>query len=140
MRVLFAGTPEIAVPSLRLVAGRHQVVSVLTGSDKPIGRGRRLEPSAVKRAALDLGIPVIEGDRLDAAVRERVAAVQPEVLVVVAFGRIFRERFLALFPRGGVNLHPSLLPRHRGPAPISAAILAGDSAGCPSRAPRRPRR
>ncbi len=126
MRVLFAGTPGIAAPALHLVAERHQVVAVLTGKDQQVGRGRHSEPSAAKRAALELGLPVIEADRLDQAVRERVAARSPEILVVVAFGRIFRERFLALFPRGGVNLHPSLLPRHRGPSPISATILAGD--------------
>ncbi len=127
MRVLFAGTPGIAVPSLRQVASRHRLVAVLTGEDQQVGRGRHSEPSAVKRAALELGIPVIEADRLSQAVRDRVAADSPEILAVVAFGRIFRERFLALFPRGGVNLHPSLLPRHRGPSPISAAILAGDA-------------
>jgi methionyl-tRNA formyltransferase len=126
MRVLFAGTPSIAVPSLRAVAGAHEVCAVLTAPDRPAGRGRAPRPSEVKEAASGLGLRVIEAGRLDPAVHEAVRALAPELLVVVAFGRIFRREFLDLFPRGGINLHPSLLPRHRGPSPIAAAILAGD--------------
>jgi len=128
MRILFAGTPGIAVPSLRVTARAHEVCAVLTGCDHPVGRGRGCRPSAVKQAALELGLRVIETDRIDAAVRDEIRGLAPELLVVVAFGRIFRESFLALFPRGGVNLHPSLLPRHRGPSPIASAILCGDRA------------
>jgi methionyl-tRNA formyltransferase len=126
MRVLFAGTPGIAVPSLRETARAHEVCAVLTTIDQPAGRGRALESSEVKRAALEAGLRVIEAERLDARVRDAVRELAPELLVVVAFGRIFRQPFLDLFPRGGVNVHPSLLPRHRGPSPIAAAILAGD--------------
>ncbi len=126
MRILFAGTPGIAVPSLRVTAGQHQVCAVLTGRDRPAGRGRSPEASEVKKAALAIGLPVIEADRLDAGVRETIRRLAPDLLVVVAFGRIFRTGFLDLFPRGGVNVHPSLLPRYRGPSPITAAILAGD--------------
>jgi methionyl-tRNA formyltransferase len=126
MRVLFAGTPEIAVPSLRETARRHDVCAVLTAPDRPTGRGRSRAASAVKRAALELGLRLIEADRLDAGVRTMVRDLAPELLVVAAYGRIFRQAFLDLFPRGGVNVHPSLLPRHRGPSPIAAAILSGD--------------
>lgn len=126
MRVLFAGTPGIAVPSLRATARAHDVCAVLTAPDQPSGRGRSLEPSEVKKAARELGLRVLEIQRIDAGVRDAVRDLAPELLVVVAFGRILRESFLALFPRGGVNVHPSLLPRHRGPSPIPAAILAGD--------------
>jgi methionyl-tRNA formyltransferase len=86
-----------------------------------------LVSSPVKRAAIELGIPVIEARKLDAGVREAVCAFTPDILVVVAFGRIFGKKFLDLFPLGGVNLHPSLLPRHRGPSPVTAAILGGDA-------------
>jgi methionyl-tRNA formyltransferase len=126
MRVLFAGTPGIAVPSLRETARAHEVCAVLTAADQPAGRGRAREASEVKKAAHELGVRVIEADRLDARVSGAIRELAPELLVVVAFGRIFRQSFLDLFPRGGVNVHPSLLPRHRGPSPIAAAILAGD--------------
>lgn len=126
MRVLFAGTPGIAVPSLRAVARQHEVCAVLTGCDQPAGRGRSTRPSEVKLAAIELGLRVLEADRLDAAIRETIRGLAPELLVVVAFGRIFRQSFLDLFPRGGVNVHPSLLPRYRGPSPIAAAILGGE--------------
>ena len=126
MRVLFAGTPGIAVPSLRAAARAHEVCAVLTTRDRPSGRGRAAEASEVKRAALELGLRVLEVDRIDAGVHGAVGELAPELLVVVAFGRIFRQPFLELFPRGGVNVHPSLLPRHRGPSPIASAILCGD--------------
>jgi methionyl-tRNA formyltransferase len=126
MRILFAGTPGIAVPSLRETVRAHEVCAVLTAGDQPAGRGRGREPSEVKRAALELGLRVLEADLIDAGIREAIRGLAPELLVVVAFGRIFRRSFLDLFPRGGVNVHPSLLPRHRGPSPVPAAILAGD--------------
>lgn len=127
MRVLFAGTPEIAVPSLEQLSEQADVVGALTAPDAPSGRRRTPQPSAVKRCAERLGIPVLQPERLNAAAREAVARLNPQLLVCVAYGRIFGPRFLGLFSYGGINLHPSLLPRHRGPAPIPAAILAGDS-------------
>ena len=127
MRVLFAGTPAIAVPSLRALAAGHEVVGVLTNPDTAAGRKLQTSQSAVKSAALELGLPVLQPARLDAEARDAVAALRPDILVCVAYGFIFGPKFLALFPQGGVNLHPSLLPRFRGPSPISAAILAGDS-------------
>ena len=127
MRILFAGTPEIAVPSLAAAAAEHTVVAVLTNPDKAAGRGKIPAPPPVKEAALRLGLPVMQPEKLDAAFREETASRAPELLVAFAYGRIFGPRFLACFPRGGINIHPSLLPRHRGPSPLSAAILAGDS-------------
>ena len=125
MRVLFAGTPSLAVPSLEKIARR--VVGVLTSPDQPSGRGRVCVPSPVKEAALSLGLKLFQPARLDAAFVEEVRALAPDLLVVAAFGRIFRQAFLGVFRLGGINLHPSLLPRFRGPSPVSAAILAGDA-------------
>jgi methionyl-tRNA formyltransferase len=127
MRVVFAGTPAIAVPSLLVVAAGHDLVGVLTNPDSAAGRGLQTGQSAVKQAALEHGFPLLQPARLDAGVREAIAALRPDILVCVAYGFIFGPKFLSLFPQGGINLHPSLLPRWRGPSPISAAILAGDS-------------
>ena len=127
MRVLFAGTPELAVPSLRAVHEVSEVCAVLTAPDRASGRGRRLTASPVKQLAEQLGHPVLQPERLNGEARRQVAIYAPELLICVAYGKIFGPKFLGLFPRGGINLHPSLLPRHRGPAPIPAAILAGDS-------------
>jgi methionyl-tRNA formyltransferase len=126
MRLLFAGTPDIAVPSLRELAGHHTVCGVLTSPDRRAGRGRRTVPSPVKAAAEELGLPVIQPARLGSDARKQVAELSPRLLVVFAYGRIFGPKFLSLFPRGGVNIHPSLLPKYRGPSPIQAAVLAGD--------------
>lgn len=127
MRILFAGTPEIAVPALDAVAAsRHEIVGVLTAPDRARGRGRQVSVSPVKARAVELGLTVLQPERLRTEAREAVAALDPEALACFAYGRIFGPRFLALFPRGTLNVHPSLLPRHRGPAPIPAAILAGD--------------
>jgi methionyl-tRNA formyltransferase len=127
MRLVFAGTPAIAVPTLRLLAERHEVAGVLTNPDAAAGRKLQTSQSAVKQAALELGLPLFQPARLDAEARAVIAALQPELLVCVAYGFIFGPKFLALFPRGGINMHPSLLPLHRGPSPLSAAILAGDA-------------
>jgi methionyl-tRNA formyltransferase len=127
MRVLFAGTPEIAVPSLQELKQTHTVVGVLTSPDRTAGRGRHVVSSPVKLAAHEMGLPVLQPDRLNAAARAEINDLAPELLVVFAYGKIFGPKFLSLFPKGGINLHPSLLPRHRGPSPIPAAILAGDS-------------
>ncbi len=127
MRVLFAGTPEIAVPALQRVAAAHTVAAVLTNPARDAGRSRRQAAPPVQAAAEALGLPVLQPERLDAAARSRVRELAPEVLVVVAYGRLFGPRFLALFPGGGINLHPSLLPLYRGPSPIQAALAAGDA-------------
>jgi methionyl-tRNA formyltransferase len=127
MNILFAGTPDFAVPALEAIVTRHSVVGVLTQADAPQGRGRATAPSSVKTRSLALGLSVFEPDVINRDVIDRMAGLTPDLLVCVAYGKIFRQPFLDLFPRGGVNIHPSLLPRFRGPSPIQAAILAGDS-------------
>ena len=126
MRILFAGTPEIALPSLELLDKNGYVAAVLTSPDASRGRGRSLSPSPVKAMALDLDIPVFTPQRLGREAREEIAGIGADLLAVVAYGKIFGPRFLELFPKGGINLHPSLLPRHRGPAPLPFSILNGD--------------
>jgi len=127
VRILFAGTPEIAVPSLvSLAESMHDVVAVLTAPDRPAGRGQDLRASPVKQKALELGIPILQPERLGSQARAEIARYDAELLACAAYGRIFGPKFLSLFARGGINLHPSLLPLYRGPAPIPAAILAGD--------------
>jgi methionyl-tRNA formyltransferase len=122
------GSPEFAVPTLQELHANFQVVGVVTQRDKPKGRGRKVVPTAVKSTAFQLSVPVIEPDRID----ERFVLVlqewKPDVIVVAAFGKILPKSVLEYPRMGCVNLHASLLPRHRGAAPIAAAILAGDSA------------
>ena len=128
MRVLYAGTPQIAVPALEaLVSSRHQLVGVLTAPDRPGGRGRQVLASPVKERALELEIPVLQPDRLGSDARAQVLMLEPDLLACFAYGKIFGPRFLGMFRFGGLNVHPSLLPRHRGPAPIPATILAADT-------------
>ncbi|OJV80315.1 MAG: methionyl-tRNA formyltransferase [Cellulomonas sp. 73-92] len=128
MRVLFAGTPAAAVPSLRaLAASAHEVVAVLTRPDAPAGRGRALLPSAVRTVADELGIEVLTPPRLrDEAFRERLAALDVEAAAVVAYGALVPPDLLAAVPHGWVNLHFSLLPAWRGAAPVQHAVIAGD--------------
>lgn len=133
MKVLFAGSPAIAVPSLKAIAARHDLVGVLTNPESEQGRGRAVRSTEVAIAATQLSaeyarpFPVLAPERLDAAAREAVAALGAEILVSFAYGRIFGPKFLALFPRGGINVHPSLLPKYRGSSPIQHAILARDA-------------
>jgi methionyl-tRNA formyltransferase len=126
MRILFAGTPALAVPCLERATRAHEVAGVLTSPDNPAGRGRAPVPSPVKEKALALGLRLFQPERMDAIFLDEVRALEPDFLVVAAYGKIFRLVFLDIFPMGCVNVHPSLLPRHRGPSPISAALLAGD--------------
>ena len=129
LRLVFAGTPEFAVP--HLAACRRpgiDVVAAYTQPDRPAGRGRGVSASPVKRAALEGAIPVEQPERLrDAAALECLRAYAPDLLVVVAYGLILPRRVLALPHRGCWNVHASLLPRWRGAAPIQRAILAGDT-------------
>jgi methionyl-tRNA formyltransferase len=128
MRIVFMGTPEFALPSLRRLADDgYDIVGVYTRADQPAGRGRTLTPPPVKTAALELGLPVFQptGLRQPEAVEE-LASLRPDVIVVCAFGQILRQPVLDIPPKRVVNVHPSLLPRHRGATPIQAAILAGD--------------
>ncbi|TDN92963.1 methionyl-tRNA formyltransferase [Microbacterium sp. BK668] len=128
MRLVFAGTPEAAVPSLRrLAASDHDVVAVVTRADAPLGRKRVLTPSPVARAADELGIPTIKTDRLDDAATEAIRAAHPDLGVIVAYGGLVREPLLSLPAHGWINLHFSLLPRWRGAAPVQRAVMAGDA-------------
>lgn len=127
MRIVFMGTPEFAVPSLHALAGAHDVRLVLTRPDAVRGRGRRLEPSAVKAAATELGIDVLEAKRITDEVMDAIRAAEPDVIVVAAFGCILPDAVLTAAPLGCVNVHASSLPRWRGAAPIQRAILSGDA-------------
>lgn len=128
MRLVFAGTPAVAVPSLRaLASGPHEIAAVVTRSDAPLGRKRVLTPSPVAQAAEELGLPVIKADRLDADATARIAALKPQLGVIVAYGGLVREPLLSLPERGWINLHFSLLPRWRGAAPVQRALIAGDA-------------
>jgi len=128
-RIVFAGTPEFAVPTLdALVAAGQRVVAVYTQPDRPAGRGRQLTASPVKQRALALGLPVEQPASLrSAAARTRLAGYRPDLMVVVAYGLLLGPKLLALPALGCVNVHASLLPRWRGAAPIQRAILAGDA-------------
>ncbi|WP_309069428.1 methionyl-tRNA formyltransferase [Microbacterium sp.] len=127
MRIVFAGTPSVAVPSLRaLHAAGHEIAAVVTRPDAPLGRKRVLTPSPVAAAAAELDLPVIRAVRLDADATERIAALEPELAVVVAYGGLVREPLLSLPAHGWINLHFSLLPRWRGAAPVQRALMAGD--------------
>jgi methionyl-tRNA formyltransferase len=129
MRIVFAGTPEFAVPPLAaLVASRHEVVGVLTQPDRPAGRGRRVEAGAVKEFSLTRGLPVAQPATLRTPEgRAALEAWRPDLMVVVAYGLILPPEALALPRLGCLNIHASLLPRWRGAAPIQRAILAGDA-------------
>jgi len=129
MRIIFAGTPEFAVPSLRALAAPgsgHDVLGVITREDAPLGRKRVLTPSPVARAAEELGIPSHKANRLDDAATEWARAKDPELGVIVAYGGLVREPLLSLPERGWINLHFSELPRWRGAAPVQRALEAGE--------------
>jgi methionyl-tRNA formyltransferase len=129
LRVVFLGTPDFAAIPLESLAHdqRYMLVGVVTQPDRPSGRGRAPEPPPVKQAALRLGLPVLQPETLrDETAIAQLAALRPDVGVVAAYGEILRKAVLALPPLGYVNIHPSLLPRHRGPTPVPGAILAGD--------------
>jgi methionyl-tRNA formyltransferase len=128
MKIVFAGTPDFAVPSLRAAAQRHEVVAVYTQPDRPAGRGRGLTPSPVKLEAIARGIPVLQPETLRSPeALQTLRALQPDLLVVVAYGLILPKAVLAIPTHGCWNVHASLLPRWRGAAPIQRAIEAGDS-------------
>lgn len=128
LRLVFAGTPEFAVPALEAVlASGHALCAVYTQPDRPAGRGRQLQASPVKRRALAAGIEVRQPPTLrDADAREALAALRPDLMVVVAYGLILPRAVLAIPRHGCWNIHASLLPRWRGAAPIQRAIMAGD--------------
>jgi methionyl-tRNA formyltransferase len=141
MRVLFAGSPVFAVPALKALeamdeAGELELAGVLTNPDSPRGRRGQSEPTGVSAAAAVLSagrearglspIVLLKPERLNQEAREAAAVLKADLLLVFAYGRLFGPKFLSLFPLGGLNIHPSLLPKYRGAAPIPAVILAGD--------------
>ncbi len=127
--VVFAGTPEFAVPALEAIAAsRHRLLAVYTQPDRRAGRGLKLEPAPVKRAALERGLPTEQPATLkDSEAAARLAAYAPDVMVVVAYGLLLPQAVLDVPRHGCLNIHASLLPRWRGAAPIQRAILAGDA-------------
>lgn len=128
VRVLYMGTPAFAVPPLQaLWEEGYDIVAVVTPPDRPAGRTGRPQPSPVKAFAQAHGLPVWQPEHLRAGVVEQLRALAPELVVVAAYGQILRPEVLALPPHGCLNLHASLLPRHRGASPIAAALLAGDA-------------
>ncbi|WP_104082606.1 methionyl-tRNA formyltransferase [Cryobacterium sp. Y11] len=127
MKLVFAGTPEVALPSLTALAGTdHEIVSVITRADAPLGRKRTLTPSPVAHAAAERGYPVLKTNRLDGEATEIIRALQPDLGVIVAYGGIVREPLLSVPRLGWINLHFSLLPRWRGASPVQRAVIAGD--------------
>lgn len=126
MRVVFMGTPSFAVPSLVKLAEKHEVAFVLTRPDAVRSRGKKLEPSPVKSAALELGLPVMEANRVTPEVLEALRSVKADIFCVAAYGCILPDEVLNMVPLGCVNVHASLLPRWRGAAPIQRSILEGD--------------
>jgi methionyl-tRNA formyltransferase len=128
LRIVFAGTPEFAVPSLRVAASRNEVVAVYTQPDRPAGRGRGLQASKVKLEAIQRGIPVLQPESLKSQLsRDALRALKPDLLVVVAYGLLLPQKILEIPTHGCWNVHASLLPRWRGAAPIQRAIEAGDA-------------
>lgn len=129
MKIVFAGTPEFAVPTLQtLIDSPHEVVAAYTQPDRPAGRGRKLTASPVKDLALTAGIPVAQPENFKAAEAvQALADLQPELMVVVAYGLILPQAVLDIPKFGCINVHGSLLPRWRGAAPIHRAVMAGDS-------------
>ena len=128
-RIVYAGTPEFAVPALEtLIASAHEVVAVYTQPDRPAGRGRRLQAGPVKRIAIEHGIPVEQPERLKPTEeQDRLREYRPDLMVVAAYGLILPQAVLDIPHHGCLNIHASLLPRWRGAAPIQRAILAGDA-------------
>lgn len=128
IRIVFMGSPDFAVPTLRALAGQYSIVGAVTQPDRPSGRGMTLASPPVKMAAQELGIPVIQPEKLRAPEAfQQLQDWNPDLIAVAAFGQILRPNVLDLPKYGCINVHASLLPRHRGAAPIQAAILAGDA-------------
>lgn len=128
MRIVFMGTPEFAVPTLqRLLLNNYPVAAVYTQPDRPAGRKQAPVPSPVKRLAMQWGLPVEQPESLKTPEAEaRLAACEPDLVVVAAYGQILTPEILAVPARGTVNVHASLLPRHRGATPVAASLLAGE--------------
>ncbi len=129
LRLIYFGTPEFAVPSLRkLIASSHAVLGVVSQPDRPRGRGHHLSPTATKTVALEQGIPVPQPEKIRTEeFLDAVRALEPDLGVVAAYGKILPEALLQIPPLGMINVHGSLLPRWRGAAPVHRAVIAGDT-------------
>src|SRR5476651_2552211 len=130
MRLVFLGSDAIALPLLNWLAGEGsthaQVVAVFTQPDRPVGRGQKIQPNAIKAWALAHGLPVHQPEKLTEDVRAQLAALAPDVALVMAYGHILRDAFIATPRLGTLNLHTSLLPKYRGASPIQTAIASGE--------------
>lgn len=127
MRIVFMGTPEFAVPSLEILKENgYDVVGVFTQPDRPKGRGNKLTPSPVKMTAEKYGIPVFQPEKIRKTGVDDLRSLQPDLCVTAAFGQILSQEILDIPPMGNINVHASLLPKHRGSAPIAWAIMQGD--------------
>ncbi|MCL2791553.1 MAG: methionyl-tRNA formyltransferase [Spirochaetaceae bacterium] len=126
MNIFFAGTPEIAVKSLEKIAENFNICGVLTNPDKPQGRSNKIVFSPVKTTALSLSLPLFQPETINSDFISTIKSLNPDILVTFAYGKIFKKDFLSIFSKETLNIHPSLLPKYRGPSPITAAILAGD--------------
>lgn len=127
LRLVFAGSPAAAVPSLRvLAASRHDIAAIVTRADSPQGRRGTLTPTPVAEVAEQLDLPIIKANRLAGEATDAITALQPDLGVIVAYGGLVREPLLSTPRLGWINLHFSLLPRWRGAAPVQRAIMAGD--------------
>ncbi len=129
MRIVFMGTPDFAAASLqKLLDEQFEVVGVFTQPDKPKGRGMELQASPVKQIAVQAGIPVYQPEKMrDGTALRQIQSLEPDILVVVAYGRILPDDILAVPRYGAINVHGSLLPKYRGASPIQAAVLNGDA-------------
>jgi len=130
LKILFFGSSEISVPFLEeIYKSRHSITSVITITDKPAGRGRRNTPNIVKKRAIELGIDFIQIEKFDHSFFDKFAELEFDGAVVVSFGKILPERIFKLTTARWLNVHPSLLPRYRGPTPIISTLLNGDKVG-----------
>ena len=127
LKTIFMGTPDFAVPCLRVLQEKTDIMAVITQPDRPKGRGHNLQASPVKQAALEYGLPVLQPEKIKTEeFTARLEEMQPDLIVVVAFGQILSQRILDIPRLGCVNVHASLLPRYRGAAPIHWSIINGE--------------
>ena len=127
MRVFFASSSSIALEVFKEIADQHNIVGVLTAPDKPSGRGLNLKANKIKIEAVSRGIAVLDPLVLNLSTIELIKELKPDLMLVFSYGKIFKQEFLDIFPMGSINVHPSLLPKYRGPSPIQTAILNGES-------------
>lgn len=127
MRLIFMGTPEFSLPALNaLIESNHQILAIVTTPDRLMGRGQKIQPSPVKKKALEVGLPLLQPESLSENIfLNEVKKFNPEIIVVVAFGKLIPKNLIELPEYGCLNLHPSLLPSYRGAAPIHRAIIDG---------------